>query len=177
MKTEHIVPVVVVVILVGIVGGYFFPLSVPQVTVQGSNAVGTTFNTAKVAAINIAPATAAATSSSILNTDTTDRIIMDSFAACTGFGTSNTAYTGTGLASLLIRMATTSTSAPANLTNTNYAANLTIATTTAVGYTASSTEGILTGYSRIWPTGTYLTIQPNATNTAACTVGVHYLGT
>lgn len=144
-----------------------------------NNAAGTTFNTAKVAQVNITPSTGSATSSSILNSDATDRYITNSYVACNTVGTSLTAYTGAGLTSAgwLWRMATTAAAITGALadSNTNYASNAPLSTSTAVSFIASSTEGVLTGNSRIWPTGTYLTIQPNATNTAVCTAGVYYI--
>lgn len=146
----------------------------PQTSVFVGSPVGTTFNTAKIAAINMTISTASATSSSILNSDASARYITDGFVACTGIGTSLTAVTGAGLATLQFQMATTSTSAPANL-GTNYSERVTLATSSATFYVASTTEGAIAGFSRYWDAGTYLTIQPNATNTAACTVGVHYL--
>lgn len=161
------------VIGVAIYGAYQYPKALQSL----SSATGSTFSTAKIAAIVISPTTSSATSSSLYNGDASTRYITDSFVACSTVGTSYTAYTGVGLASWLWRMATTSTNAPILLANTNYAANITVGTTTVDGnYTASTTEGVLTGYSRIWPSATYLTIQPNATNTATCVVGVHYLG-
>jgi hypothetical protein len=94
---------------------------------------------------------------------------------CTGLGTSQTAYTGAGLANLSFTAGTTTTSAPAALSNSNYSFNSNISTTSSVTYVASSTEGVISGYSRIWPTGTYWTVSSNATNTATCTIGVSVL--
>jgi len=165
----------IAVFIIGLIaiGAYFYP-KVNQMMKTGS-AVGTTFNSAKVAAINMTISTGTATSSSLYNSDGSDRYIIDAFSVCSGVATSYTAYTGTGLASLNWKMATTSTSAPAILTNTNYVANMNMATTTSVAM-ASSTVGDLATGNRTWAAGTYLTIQPNATNTAACTAGVHYIG-
>lgn len=161
-------------VLVAIAGGYFFP---KVYRVVGS-AVGTTFATAKVAAVNFSPTSATASSTFILNTDGSDRYILDSFAMCTAIGTSFTAYTGAGLtsAAVVFQMSTSSATTAGNIANTNYASNLAIATSTgAVNLVASSTEGVIFGYSRIWPSNTYLGIFANATNTAVCNVGVHYL--
>lgn len=169
---------VVIGICIGAIIGYAVH-GTPKVQFAGTNnAVGTVFNTAKVAQVNITPSSGSATSSSLLNTDATDRYITSSFVMCNTVGTSKTAYTGTGLANLLWRMATTSTAITGALadSNTNYAANDTLATTTVDSFIASTTEGVTAGTSRVWPTGTYLTIQPNATNTGVCTAGVHYIG-
>lgn len=148
----------------------------PQTSIFVGSAVGTTFNTAKVAAINFSPATGTATTTSILNGDASDRIITDSFAECNTLGSSFTAYTGAALANLIFTAATTSTSAPASVTNTQLALNVNISTTTTnIAYVATSTFTNI--QPRIWATGTYLTFVSNATNTAACNVGVHYLAT
>ncbi len=140
----------------------------------GSSATGSTFNTAKVAAITFAPAAAGATTTGILNTDANDRIVQDSFATCNTLGTSFTAYTGAALANLIFTAATGTTQAPNANTNTNLALNVTIATTTAnVQYTASTTFTNI--QARVWAAGTYMNFASNATNTAVCNVGVHYL--
>ncbi len=174
MKDNLVLVAIVALLGVSIAGAYFFPLS--SGFTAGTSPTGSTFSTAKVAEIVWGSIlSGSATSTSILNTDANDRIITDSFAFCSGTGTSQTAYTGTGLAALLFRAATTSTSAPAIVSNTNYAANMTIGTSTPNSYNATSTEGVLAGTSRVWPAGSYLTFFSNATNTAACIVGSHYL--
>ncbi len=170
---------VAVAILLG-VAGLFFPKSVSQTVTQlVGSPTGSTFNTAKVAAINMTLATAAATSTSVYNGDSSDRVILDLFASCSGVGTSLTAYTGAGLASLTISAATTSTSAPANVTNASLvfgASGTTIATSTPDAYSANTT--FTAGpFLRRWAAGSYLTFFTNATNTAACNVGAHYLAT
>lgn len=171
--SKTILSIIVVVCLgVGALLGHSFW---PSYQLGASSAVDTVQNTAKIASIVMAPTTASATSSSIYNGDSTDRIIESSFVSCNTVGTSRTAYTGAGLASWLYRAATTSTAAPAVLSNTNYAMNITVSTSTADAYTASSTEPVLGAAGRVWASGSYLTFQPNATNTATCVVGVHYL--
>lgn len=171
MKTKTIL--IVLILTLAIAGAYFFPRFV-QGPVGGSP-VGTQFGTQKIASVAWSLASGSATSTSLLNTDQNTRIIDSSFLACEGFGSSRTAYTGAGLANLIVRAATTSTPAPSIVSNTNYASNLTsVPTTTPWGLISTSTEGILTGYSRVWPSGTYLTFFSNATNTAQCTAGVSY---
>lgn len=135
--------------------------------------VGTTFNTAKIASVNISPANGTATSSSILNTDASARYILTGFTSCTGVGSSNTAYTGVGLAALLMQVATTS-SAGANLNTTNLALNLTVSTSSGFSNNASTTVPI--GVLAYWPSNVNLTFAFNATNTGACTAGVYYIG-
>ncbi len=167
-------------ILLGI-AGLFLPHSqivnrTEQIIAAGSPA-GSVFNSAKVAAINMAPSTGSATSSSIFNGDSSDRIVTDGFAACSGIGTSQTAYTGAGLANLVLKAATTSASGAANVGN-NGPLTVIIATSTASDFNvASSTYVSTAGFIQRWAAGSYMTFSFNATNTAACTVGVHYLAT
>lgn len=147
----------------------------------GSNqSAGATFNSAKVASIVMVPNAAGtnATSSSILNTDSTDRIITDAFVSCTKAG-SVFAQTSAGVANWTWKAGTTTTSAPATLDSVNansLAMSMNVATSaTDDSYNSTSTyTGVFT---RRWPTNTYLSFAPNATSsTAACVVGVHYLG-
>lgn len=158
--------VLAVVVTGGIVGGYYYPQDIQSL---GSSVTGSTFNTAKVAAIAWAPATSAASSTSILNTDANTRYITDSFVQCTG--TNGQGFTMTA--------ATTSVANQGLQGSTNYAAN-DVATTTVASQTmfnASSTEGVPTYTNRLWPSATYLTFDASAVNTGACIAGVHYLGT
>lgn len=164
-----------VIVSWAIYGAYQYPLAV------GSPA-GSTFSNAKFAGATASLATPGAngTSTSILNTDSSDRYITSLVAACSGVGTSRVAYTGGGLAALLITAATTSTAAPSSLPsgyNTILGAAITMPTSTPASGVASSTMG--TGMSTttlIWAANSYLTFQTNATNTAACTFGAHYVG-
>lgn len=176
MKKEIIISVIA--LCIGAAIGYVLHKQPVASYGATNNAAGTVFNTAKVAQVNINPATGSATSSSILNSDATDRYITSSFVACNTVGTSRTAYTGTALANFVWTMATTSTVITGSLadSNANYAANAILATSTPVDFISTTTEGVLQGTSRVWPAGTYLTIQPNATNTSICTAGVHYIG-
>lgn len=161
------ISIVALLVAAAIVGAYFYPGST-VVQLAGSPA-GTTFNTAKVAAINYSPATAAASSTSILNTDTSTRILTDEFVSCTGANGQGATFT----------MATTTLANLGSQGNNNSAATV-IATTTTTSqnmYSASSTEGAITYVSRLWPSGTYLTITASAVNSGSCNVGAHYLGT
>lgn len=165
----------VLVLIGGIIGGYFYP---KLMALPGSPA-GTTFNTAKVAAINISPLTSAATSSSILNTDASARWVKSVDTFCTGVGTSqawNSTGTGGGLAAWALTVATTSTAAQGS--NTNYVGNITtIATSSSFEQSASSTVPTANSANTdlyFWPSNTYLTFTFNATNTAACTVSASY---
>ncbi len=182
---NSLVSTIVVSVVAGLLAGavvhFWAPAPKQTVTQQfvAGSAVGTTFNTAKVAAVNMSLATAAATTSSVYNGDSSDRIILDLFASCSGVGASKTAYTGAGLLALTISAATTSTSAPANVTNSNLvfgASGTTIATSTPDAYSANTTF-TAGAFLRRWASGSYLSFFSNATNTAACTVGAHYLAT
>lgn len=147
------------------------------------NQFGTTAGSAgtrRIAEFTINPTTASATSSSsLINSDGNDRVITSADVMCSGLGTSLTAYTGAALSSLIFSIATTSTSAPIALGNSNFIYNGTIATSSVTFYDASSTPGLTSssqiGVNRRWPTSTYLTVTSNATNTAACVVNINYL--
>lgn len=168
---------VILVAILAIAGGYEYPKPYSSFGVSPS---GSTFREAKFAAVaaNLAAPGANGTSSSVLNTDTADRFVTGVRAACEGIGTSQTAYTGTGLAALTFSVATSSTAAPASLSPTNYVAqNLTIATATIATSLASSTSATNnTGLAAVWHPGEYMTFLTNATNTATCTLGVDYIG-
>jgi hypothetical protein len=155
----------------------FFGLSPFGKTIVQSafgSAAGTTYNDAKVAAIVWNPQSNAASSTSILNSDAGTRYITDSFIVCNNFGTSPATNNASAVT---VQIATTTTSANGLQGNTNYAGNFTFSTSTLVAYTATSTEGVITGTSRAWPTSTYLTFNMSATSTAGtCTVGAHYVG-
>ena len=177
MKKSTIV-IISALVALAIVGGYFFPRQVKQSF--GGTSQGGIFNTSTQASVvvNLASPGANATSSSILNSSSNDYYITEVKAGCEGIGTSKTAYTGTGLASLTLAIATSSTSAPATNSNTNYSGGttITIATSSTTFLLASSTA--LTGTSItnvIWASGSYITFTTNATNTAVCTFGVHYI--
>lgn len=201
MTTKQIVATVAVIVaVVAIYYAYQYPQF--QSGVGGTSAVGTTFNSAKVAAISFAPAAPGATTTSILNGDANDRYVLSNFVACNNATSSFTAVTGTGLANLIFQAATTSTNAPVLVTNTNLvmndivatgtvaagaasnfggivlAASSSVASTTAAtgvnGFTQNANAGI-NAFKFVWSSGSYLTFVSNATNTAACTVGVYYL--
>lgn len=165
---KKLIIVAVIALLVGGVAGYFLAPS-PM-----GSAVGTTFSTAKVAQINFSP-TNNATSTSLLNTDSYDRIVTDSFGFCNTVGTSLTAVTGDGLKELTFNAATTTTSAPNTVTNVNYVMQNIVATSSTNMYFSSTTIAV-NAYGRVWASGSYMTFWSNATNTAVCTVGVHYIG-
>lgn len=177
MKSKIIKIVGAIVVLAAIVGGY----SYPHITQLGgaSSSAGASFNTAKIATIEFSLATANSTSTSILNTDGSDRIIESVKYSCPSLGTSFTGWTGAGLTNLLFNAGTTSTSG-AQVTSGRLLINAVISTTTQpITYLSSTTPGI-SGVSgndwvRVWNSGSYFTVTSNATNTATCLVGVSYL--
>lgn len=164
MKQNLILAGLVLVLGVAIVGGYYFP----KVQLSVGSPAGTTFNTAKIAAVSYTPSTSAASSTSILNTDTSTRIITGGFSSCNG--TNGQGFT--------LTVATTSVASQGLQGNANYAENI-VATTTTTStnfYVGSTTEGVITNTSRLWPSGTYLSFVASAVNAGTCTVGVNYLG-
>jgi len=164
----------IVALLVGFTIGYEIHTS--PVMVQGISSVGATNTTNKISSVAMVPLTAAATTTSILSPFPTDVVVTSSFAFCSGLGTSFAFPSGSaGIASLLVQAATTSTGGGGLLGNTNYAVNLTISTTTLNSFVASSTEAAPNAVGRIWPVSTYMSWVFNATNTAACTVGVNVI--
>jgi len=150
----------------------FLGVTYPKFVIP-TGTVGATFGSAKIAAINITPATADATSSSILNGDANGRWILSGFTSCTGMGSSQTYLTGAGLASLKLQAATTSVANLGLQGSTNLAINQTVGTSTE--FSNNSTTTINANVLAFWAPNTYLTFTFNATNTAACTTGVYYI--
>lgn len=145
--------------------------------------VGTTGNIAKFASVTWAMTSA--TSSSVLNSDASDRDIIAIKYGCNSVGTSFTAFTGAPLTSAGLTLKAATTSVPASssvaVSNTNLAFSSTIATSTASAGLltfASSTMAAGGAYqNQVWLTGSSLTFFTSATNTAVCTIGVEYLPT
>lgn len=161
-----------------IIGGYFYPIYDMSERPLAS-ATGTSFGTMKFSGkvISLASAGANGTSTSLYNSDSFTRYVTTVHTTCTDVGTSKTAYTGAGLANLTLRVSTSSTEAPATNSNGNWLAAINVATSSAYYQLASSTPGIATSSAwALWSSGSYMTFTFNATNTAACTVGVEYIG-
>lgn len=140
-----------------------------------ASTTGATNTDAKIASIAMAPISNSATSTSILNTDSSDRIITDAGVSCTGL-TNMFGQTSAGLATYNWTAATSSTAAPtASIASAQFAAmQVTVATTTPDGFTATSTY--TSPYARRWNAGTYLIFQTNGTSSAAsCTPFVRYI--
>lgn len=182
MKNKNIIIGAIVAILVGFALGWTLHF---QDKVGGVSSVGVSNSTSRIASITMAPLTGAATTSSILNDSGTDRIITNTFGFCSSVGRSETFLTGNTAGGTFITSAgwvlsgATTTVANQGLQgNANFGSNgISFSTTSpaVTAYNASSTEGVLQFVSRIWPVNTYYTFLFNATNTAACTVGVNYI--
>lgn len=175
---------VVAAIFTGLVIFTFLPKGESANQLAGTSPQGSTFGDPKVAAVavNLASPGANATSSSILNTDSNDRFVTGWMLNCANVGTSKTAYTGAGLANLTMYVGTTSASAPATTGATTAFWTPVISAYNVPTSTLSFAMGSSTSVSAtstlaaLWPAGSYMTFIFNATNTAACTVGVNYIG-
>jgi hypothetical protein len=175
MKTKALFAIAAALIIgAAIYGGYQYPIAS---TFVGASTPGATQSTAKIAsvAVNLATTGANGTSTSLFNGDANDRIVTNGYATCSTLSTSYTPNgLNTGIASLLLQAATTSTASPVTVTNTNLAINVPIATTTPTdAYTATSSYAYAP--TQRWAAGTYMTFFTNATNTASCTFGVNYI--
>lgn len=164
----------VLILGLGIIAGHSIWPQQTLAPVQ-TNAVGTTGNTAKRFSVIFSLTSQSSTSTSILNTDGTDRIILSTFHTCNTLGSSFTPVTGSGLANLIIQAATTSTAAPTLLGNSNLVMNSIVATTTPGFELVSTSSTASSEISRVWASGSYLTFNTNATNTATCEVGADAL--
>lgn len=186
MSNGKILGILIGALICGSVGGFVVhELTVPQTIVEqsaGASPTGSTFTQQKQLAITMN--LASGTSTSVQNTGSTDVYLTTFNLACTGVGSSQTAYTGAGLANLTVKAATTSTSFSSNTPTSNTAvpnSNLSLTTTNIATSSAttvvssSSIQDITTSF-MIIPAGAYLTFITNATNTATCTFGAEYLG-
>ena len=148
--------------------------SYPQNSASFGSVVGSTFNDAKIVAVDMTPSATAATSSSILNTDSSARWIEGGVVACTGVSTGSA-----GTANLTVQAATTSITTAGLNGNANLAFNLVVATSSAVVYAASSTvasgSSVGNADNYYWAAGTYMTFNFNTTNPGACLVKLAYL--
>lgn len=163
-----------IVVLAGITwAGITFPKQIQF----GASATGSTFGTAKIAEVVMAPQSRTATSTSILNSDSSDRVVLDAGVNCSGLSNMFGSTSG-GLSTYQWYAGTTSSAAPTAsiASNALLAMNVAVATTTSAGFTATSTY--TNPYARIWGAGTYMTFQTNGTSSATvCQPFVHYIGT
>ena len=181
---KDIIKSVVVALVAGIVSGCIVLHFVPKSqTVQnfGSSTVGTTFTVQKQ--LSVIMSLANGTTTSVVNSNAYDEYLTSFNYACTGVGTSQTAYSGAGLANLTVKAATTTTNLSASTPTSNTAANANlslttsnISTSTATTVVASSSIQDITTSFMIVPAGSYLTFITNATNTATCTFAAEVIG-
>lgn len=171
-STKAIIALVGAVIIGGFIwGAYQYPLA----PVNEGSPAGTSFNSAKVAAINISPQSRTSTSSSLYNGDASDRVVTDAFVTCSGL-TNMFGADAAGVADFRWWAATSSVAAPtvSVADSIGNAMNMAVATSTSDGYNATSTyTGV---FARRWKAGSYMVFQTNATSsTAVCQAGVHYV--
>lgn len=154
-------------------GNILFSQEVQQVAV--GSPTGSTFGTAKIASVVMAPSTASASSTAIVNPDASDRLIESAFADCNTVGTSKSYLVGSGLSSTGFRLNIATSSAGTQTGNAN-AFDFSIATATPDRYaTDAVATSSVSDFIRVWKAGSYLQFTFSATNTASCVVGVHYL--
>lgn len=181
MDKKTITIIGTVCVLVGFVCGLFFSLQqkteVVREVVQGVSTAGTVNRSPVLLSSTLNLSGTSGTSTQIQNNSGYDLAVTSSFAFCTGAGTSYTwpNSAATGLTNLLMQMATTSATGLGLQGNINYIGNLVVPTTTVsgIGYVPSSTEPVTYTGTRVIPSGAYLSITSNATNTATCSVGVN----
>ena len=180
MKTNSVLvaAALVLVLAIGFGVGMYVNSGDEQVQNVGTSSTGSTFSTAKISEVVMTPVSSSATSSAILNTDSSARVITDGGIYCEGAQTAVKAQTGTGLLEWVWSAATSSTATPVAgiITNTVPAFRISVATGTNQVFVATSTWPSIGG--QVWASGSYLVIQPNATSsTAVCTPFVHYIAT
>lgn len=176
MTKSIIAAVSALVICVVIWGAYQYPKAVS--TIATGSPAGSTFNTAKFAAVTADLSTpgTTGTTTSILNTDASDRYVTGARLGCNGIGTSLTAYTGAGLVSLTLTIGTSSTANANTIGATAKVLNAVVVPTSTIQYSfASSTSSGANAQATVWHANEYMNFQFNATNTAACTTGVDYI--
>lgn len=181
---------VVLAVIAGVVAAGIFSVLSNHNNAVPVGASGSTFSTAKYAGVAIDLASnSGATSTSILNTDSSDRYVVAVELACRNTGSSFTAVTGAGLASLQLTVGTSSASSPASIVSigahSRVASAFVVGTATApiIAVASSTTQVSTSTLGVLWKSGEYMTFWWNATNTPAsgqttvpCTEGVRYLG-
>lgn len=125
------------------------------------------------------------TTTSVQNTTGSDVYATQLQYVCTGVGTSLLAYTGTGIASVTLKGATTSASlagqtpiSNTGVANTNLVFSTTLATSSTVTLVASTTP-VIAGNIALnddIPNNAWITFFVSATNTAICNIGVQTIG-
>lgn len=176
MNKKIISAIVALVVLVAIVGGYYYP-NLPFIS--GATA-GTTNSTSKIASCVLDMSTTTMSTASttltgcLYNGDGADRIVtsVDYFM----YGMTTATYNGTGVATLVWAMST-STGQYAT-TSVNALLSTNIATTTPNLYIGSTSPGISgtagKDFTRVWATGTYMNLTQQATSTATGSIVIRY---
>jgi hypothetical protein len=158
-------------VLVVAVGGYFYPKN--KILAGGISTTGFVNGNVQMLSVSMSPLAIAGTSTSILNNTSQDRAFIDYFAFCENLGTPLTYLTGANLAQYIVNMGTSTVATQIALTNSSA---LVISTSTPLAtYQSSTTSPFPSDVARIWPSGTYEQITFNATSTASCQVGGHYI--
>ncbi len=163
-KTLYVSLIVVALLAIG---AYFYPKS--SSLVGAASPSGSTNCGRFGCEVSFTPNGTNGSSTSMLNNFGSDEFIVQSDISCENVGTA-----GQPVSAWTLQAATTTVNANGLQGNTNYALNLSsIATSSTAVYVASTTEGVLTGFSRIWPQNTYMTFNFNATSsTAVCGLGM-----
>ncbi len=170
MENKTLVGGVLLALVLSVIG-IFTPVSKVVTQIVSGSAGGSTFNTAKTAAIVFAPVSNSASSTSVYNGDSSDRIIKDAHITCTGANFT----AGQALSSVIFSAATTSATSNGLKSNPNLALYVAVSSSTPELYVASSSQGTI---ARRWNAGSYLTFLTNATSTGeSCVVGVDYIAT
>ena len=157
-----------IILAFGLMIGY--ELHHPQTLAGSASPSGTAQSVLQDAQETINTATVATTTGSFaIFNNSYDRIITDTFAACTGVAAENQ----NTLWQMSLGTSTVSTSTATNV------AVVTIATTSTTVYVSSSTAvtsgtGAASG-NQLWPASTWLVFAFNATDTAVCTAGVKFI--
>lgn len=178
---KNVIAIIAALIVVGgVIGSYFYPQNEVKTVMLAGSPAGSTFNNAKFAGVvvSLQSTTTNGTSTSLLNSDASDRYVVAVRAACEGLGTSKSVGAGAGIAALSYSVATTSTANPSTPTYNFALASSTVMGTSTVNNLVSSSTilSASTTNAMVWAAGTNLTFWWNATNTAVCTEGVDYIG-
>lgn len=161
----------IIALLVGVGIGYVIH-SPREIRVGAASPTGSFQSSPQIAQSSASPLTVAIASSTgaFLN-NSNDRAVFEGYAFCTGVGS----QPGVTNNAWLLYAATSTNSTPLATTSsvTNLINGLSIATSSATDYVATTTWS--SDALRLWPSGTYLDFSFNGTNTATCTFGVKYI--
>lgn len=167
----------IVALLLGLAIGYVLPHSQRQEMVGAVSPIGSVQTAPQIYQFSFNASTTATTTNGgsifspvVITNNSNDREIMSVDASC------NTVAAETQTALFQLQAATSSI---ATTSNTAFAFNLTIATTSANIFVSSSTAGVsgvgVKADNYIWPSGSNLIVATNATNTAVCTIRIPFV--